>query len=135
MWRVIVSKDGRRFDGDLTFSAGSEQEARRYAELAVEDGYTFEVQRAILDWRADSAFADDTITVPAPTPDEDGVYRPLRFTEVRKFPDDGRVMVVLDAAADLALLLPDEAEALGAALIAAARDVRRLAADNERNGA
>lgn len=129
MWRVIVSKDGRRFDGDLTFSAGSEQEARRYAELAVEDGYTFEVQRAILDWRADGAFADDTITVPAPTPDEDGWFQADGW-KVRHL---NSVVEMEDPYGCAPLFMPDEAEALGAALIAATRDARRLA--GERSGA
>lgn len=41
----------------------------------------------------------ESLTAPAPTPDEDGVYRPVDFTEIRTpLANDGRaVMVALDA--------------------------------------
>lgn len=61
-----------------------------------------------------------TITVPAPTPDEDGVYRPIAQAEV----STRRRVVVLDLGRPFHLR-PDKAEALGAALLAAARDARR----------
>lgn len=72
----------------------------------------------------------DLITIPAPTPDKDGVYQAAGWV-VRPFGDD-RVMFDDGQLGTYRALLPDDVEALGAALIAAARDVRRLA-DNERS--
>lgn len=69
------------------------------------------------------------LTVPKPTPDEDGVYRlgDDRIgvnQEVSVTP-----LVVATVGGGIEFLTPDEAEYRGAALIAAAQDVRRIAAE------
>lgn len=48
-WRVILSKDGKRF-AVATYWAASGPDAFAYADRAAEEGYTAEVFRASLDW-------------------------------------------------------------------------------------
>jgi hypothetical protein len=61
-----------------------------------------------------------TITVPAPTPDEDGWFRANGW-KVRHL---NSVVEMEDPYGCAPLFMPDEAEFLGAALVAAAQDAR-----------
>lgn len=70
-------------------------------------------------------------TVPAPTPDEDGWFR-VDGWKVRHL---NSVVEMEDPYGCAPLFMPDQAEFLGAALIAAAQDARRLAAGNARSEA
>lgn len=80
----------------------------------------------------------DAITVPAPTPDEDGVYRvipPLVMVHTMSYADHPGYAEVKLFLGTWSTLTPLESERLGAVLLAAAQDARRLAADNERSEA